>query len=577
MAPKLSSAKAEKAQSSKPDNKAPKSGVSSANEPLKCTGKFKDDFEAVCGSKTNLKYVPEVVTRSKRPGSAMMGNNSSSQPAETSLGRADGKKTSNQPGKGKQTIAAVDTVDHETEINIEVTEMPPKSFVVKEALEYFKPKIHVEMDNPEKQDTVTEIHMKGWKVDKPLIEVLGLCLPALDQLHSLNLWNVGLDEEAVRLIAAMLPNCINLKNLILDNNPIPTSIYEVLLYEENSNVQNLSLRSNQLDDVAAQNLSFGLGDIRRQNSKLLTLNLSCNQISDVGANCLARALRTNRSLLSLNLSQNCITDVGAKAFADVISKFPLSFEELVHRRYVISGRKFDKSTSPSGRKNHTSQERPVSQKSSLLGVDTKSKSKDKSANKKSNDSGSNVGGTTSSMSGTMKNSKDKNKKEEKTLGRKVSITDNKKNTKVPKSGKRQTKDQEEVNAALLELSALTDHSEYINEALWLVGNRTLLSLNLSRNELTDQSIDNFLLALQYQKTFMEIHKNQTGTGLMRLVINCNRFSNESESNMTKLTEILKSRDPQAKAASSLNPDPDTVSVQSGKESSLGRTTTKSRI
>lgn len=67
----------------------------------------------------------------------------------------------------------------------EVTEMPPKSFVVKEALEYFKPKIHVEMDNPEKQDTVTEIHMKGWKVDKPLIEVLGLCLPALDQLHSL--------------------------------------------------------------------------------------------------------------------------------------------------------------------------------------------------------------------------------------------------------------------------------------------------------------------------------------------------------------------------------------------------------
>lgn len=48
----------------------------------------------------------------------MMGNNSGSQPAETSLGRADGKKTSNQPGKGKQTIAAVDTVDHETEINI---------------------------------------------------------------------------------------------------------------------------------------------------------------------------------------------------------------------------------------------------------------------------------------------------------------------------------------------------------------------------------------------------------------------------------------------------------------------------
>ena len=50
----------------------------------------------------------------------------------------------------------------------------------------------------------------------------------------------------------------------------------------------------------------------------------------------------------------------------------------------------------------------------------------------------------------------------------------------------------------------------------------------------------------------------------------------SELNMAKLNEIIKQRDPQVKAASNfLNPDPDTVSVQSGKESSLGRATTKS--
>lgn len=584
---KLASARAnEKVQSSRLDK-----NLKSATEPLKCTGKFKEDFELMCSSKNTLKYVPEVIARSKRPGSAAQNNSNSSMPLETSLGKADGKKTSNQP-KGKQTVATVE-VD-ETEINIEVTELPPKSFVIKESLEYFKPKIHVEMDNPDKQDTVTEIHVKGWKIEKPLIEVLGQCLPAMDQLITLNLWNVGLDEEAVRLISAMLPNCINLKNLLLDNNPIPGPIYEVLLYEENSNVQNLSLRNNQLDDVAAQNLSFGLGDIRRQNSKILTLNLSCNQISDTGALCFARALRTNRTLLSLNLAQNCITDAGAKALSDVISRFKLSFEELVHRRYVMSGRSFDKSASPSGRKNlHTSQERPASQKSSTLGVDSKSKSKDKSANKKSNDSGSNVGGTNSSLSGTIKNSKEsKGKKDEKQLGRKVSITDSKKGPKAPKSGKRQAKDQEEVNdwdeangrnsahfknSALLELSALTDHVEYIEENLWLVGNRTILSINLARNELTDQSINNFLMSLQYQKSIMEVHKS-LNTGLMRLVLNYNNFSSDSETNMTKLNEILKSRDPQTKAASSyLNPDPDTVSVQSGKESSLGRTMTKSRI
>jgi len=99
-------------------------------EPLKCTGKFKDDFEAVCSTKSNLKYVPEVVTRSKRPGSAMMGMNNSSQPAETSLGKADGKKTSNQPGKGKQTLTTVETVDPDIEISLGINNylLFPKKF-----------------------------------------------------------------------------------------------------------------------------------------------------------------------------------------------------------------------------------------------------------------------------------------------------------------------------------------------------------------------------------------------------------------------------------------------------------------
>ncbi len=42
------------------------------------------------------------------------------------------------------------------------------------------------------------------------------------------------------------------------------------------------------------------------------------------------------------------------------------------------------------------------------------------------------------------------------------------------------------------------------------------------NELTDASINHFILALQYQKTYMELHKSQ-GTGLLRLVLNVIRF------------------------------------------------------
>ena len=37
------------------------------------------------------------------------------------------------------------------------------------------------------------------------------------------------------------------------------------------------------------------------------------------------------------------------------------------------------------------------------------------------------------------------------------------------------------------------------------------------NNLGDASISKFLLALQYQKTLMEMHKGQ-GTGLLRLVL-----------------------------------------------------------
>jgi hypothetical protein len=33
-------------------------------EPFKCTGRFKDDFDSICQQK-NLKYIPEVISRSK--------------------------------------------------------------------------------------------------------------------------------------------------------------------------------------------------------------------------------------------------------------------------------------------------------------------------------------------------------------------------------------------------------------------------------------------------------------------------------------------------------------------------------
>ena len=49
-----------------------------------------------------------------------------------------------------------------------------------------------------------------------------------------------------------------------------------------------------------------------------------------------QCLRMNRSLLSLSLASNEIKDEGCKALAGVLQRFPLTHEEVVQRRKLIS-------------------------------------------------------------------------------------------------------------------------------------------------------------------------------------------------------------------------------------------------
>jgi hypothetical protein len=64
-------------------------------------------------------------------------------------------------------------------------EPPPKTYTIKDAYEFYKPKISVEMDNVDRAETVTEIHIKGWKVEKQIFDVLIVCLPYVERLHTL--------------------------------------------------------------------------------------------------------------------------------------------------------------------------------------------------------------------------------------------------------------------------------------------------------------------------------------------------------------------------------------------------------
>jgi hypothetical protein len=57
----------------------------------------------------------------------------------------------------------------------------------KSSQEYFKPKIVVEMSDLDDMKTVTEIHIKGWKIENPIMETLSICLPHVERLNTIKL------------------------------------------------------------------------------------------------------------------------------------------------------------------------------------------------------------------------------------------------------------------------------------------------------------------------------------------------------------------------------------------------------
>ena len=80
-----------------------------------------------------------------------------------------------------------------------------------------------------------------------------------------------------------------------------------------SKIQNLNLRSNDLGDIGAESIAFGL----EYNRSLRKMWLSSNHIGDEGATHLARALR-GHALESIYLSCCDIGNEGAKAFAELL-------------------------------------------------------------------------------------------------------------------------------------------------------------------------------------------------------------------------------------------------------------------
>ncbi|XP_038058513.1 leucine-rich repeat-containing protein 71-like isoform X34 [Patiria miniata] len=475
-----------------------------APEPYTCIGHFDADFTELC-RRAGLPptEIPPVVLRAKRPGTP-------------------------PPPDPK----AKDPTPPEEPVDVAEEEPKPKTYVTKEKYSYFKPNIQVEMEHEEKPATVTEIYIRGWKIDDMMVDIFRNCFPTIEKLNTINLWNVGLTDKTLRDLAAIFPQCPNLKNVSIEGNPIAEEPWACLIGDD-SLIVNLSLRHNEITDRGASGIGAALSTVTTCNKNLISLNLSHNKFSDVGAEAVVKGLRMNRVLLCLSLASNKITDKGAVKFGELLSRFPLTHEEVVERRKLLSDKGSpDRGTgkSPPPSRRAESKDRPGSVRSGSH-LDKGDKKRDKSSKKKDSKKDKDEG----AKGGTKKD--DKWKKAETvnktTKGKKTTSSKDKKGGAAPES---ESPDMVEA------INPLLDSVESIDGQLWIPGNRSIINLNLSRNEIGEAGLKSLLLALQYQITLANLAPHPALKGLMRLSLGRNPIRADSEA-YQKLQDLLLTRDP----------------------------------
>ncbi|XP_038058509.1 leucine-rich repeat-containing protein 71-like isoform X31 [Patiria miniata] len=485
-----------------------------APEPYTCIGHFDADFTELC-RRAGLPptEIPPVVLRAKRPGTP-------------------------PPPDPK----AKDPTPPEEPVDVAEEEPKPKTYVTKEKYSYFKPNIQVEMEHEEKPATVTEIYIRGWKIDDMMVDIFRNCFPTIEKLNTINLWNVGLTDKTLRDLAAIFPQCPNLKNVSIEGNPIAEEPWACLIGDD-SLIVNLSLRHNEITDRGASGIGAALSTVTTCNKNLISLNLSHNKFSDVGAEAVVKGLRMNRVLLCLSLASNKITDKGAVKFGELLSRFPLTHEEVVERRKLLSDKGSpDRGTgkSPPPSRRAESKDRPGSVRSGSH-LDKGDKKRDKSSKKKDSKKDKDEG----AKGGTKKD--DKWKKG----GSRSSIVGLTETVNKTTKGKKTTSSKDKKGGAAPEsespdmveaINPLLDSVESIDGQLWIPGNRSIINLNLSRNEIGEAGLKSLLLALQYQITLANLAPHPALKGLMRLSLGRNPIRADSEA-YQKLQDLLLTRDP----------------------------------
>ncbi|XP_035038948.2 leucine-rich repeat-containing protein 71 isoform X2 [Hippoglossus stenolepis] len=384
---------------------------------------------------------------------------------------------------------------------------------IKDTSYWSKPRLQVELENDDPL-CAKSVKVSGWKVDEQIARVLQKMLPSLSHLQSLQFWQAGLTDPVVTSLVNTASLCSSLRVVSLEGNTLPEHCFHCLLSED-SVLTHLSLRNNRMGDTSARLIGSLLSTTRTSNKNLLSLNLAFNSIGDAGAAHIAQGLRLNRALLFLSLCNNQIGDSGAAHLAAVLGDFALTHDEVVERRKMLLERSQSTSLRVNSDQTPTDQ-LPLVPSSTSLKEDNKGTSKKKEAPKKEEKP---------ATSKEKSNKKSSDVKAPPSKGGKPGDREKQPSAQEVQSS---TALNEQVESMEMGNPLLDESLQHRDGQLFLPGNTTLASLNLTGNRITERSLPQFLTSVGMQ--------GEDG-GLLRLCLQRNSFPPECET-YVKIKEVM---------------------------------------
>jgi hypothetical protein len=229
----------------------------------------------------------------------------------------------------------------------------------------------------------------------------------------------------------------------------------------------LSVRGNNISDVGAKAFANAL----KQNRVLLSINLFDNKIQKNGAEALADALKINNVLQCLSIAKNFLGDDGVAHLCKALSNYALSPDEVMARKKQLS--------EIERLKNDLDDE--AKKKGGRRGVSSASKSgdKDKKGNK--------IQGGKKPEPPPQRPTKTPDDPKTKKLAQAVDDKKGKKPTTAPGKGKKGKEDGKDDLEELMDPSQLEPMFE-VNNQWYILGNRSLNSLDVSWNGVTEMGV-----------------------------------------------------------------------------------------